>query len=234
MLCRDCTLVKYHAHSVRLTPLKCRSWRCEYCQPLRRRELAAVARAGMPDTFLTLTLPPREGETFDARARALARAWRIIRARACKKWGYKSIPFLAVFEAHKSGMPHLHILARCKWIGFDELRAWNTELTGGSHVRIERPKSVRGVAKYVAKYVSEEPKLFAGCKRYWRSLNWRIVTPPRTADDADPCRATEIETFHLETVARAFMADGYARQDERGWTILTPPADASQRAPPWP
>lgn len=174
VLCREWTLVKETGGVTTAEPLKCRCWTCDYCQPIRLRQLKGMARAGAPDTFLTLTVNPQTGHTPDERARDLAKAWRLIRKRAIRRYAYAVIPFLAVFEKTKRGEPHLHILMRVKWLDQRWVSDVMRELIGAPIVDIRRVRSAKQAAAYVAKYVGKDPMTFNGCKRYWRSQDWEL------------------------------------------------------------
>ena len=189
VLCREWTLVKETGGVTTVEPLKCRCWTCDYCQPIRLRQLKGMARAGAPDTFLTLTVNPQIGLTPAERARDLAKAWRLIRKRAMRRYGYKAIPFLAVFEKTKRGEPHLHILMRVKWLDQRWVSGVMRDLIGAPIVDIRRVRSAKQAAAYVAKYVGKDPVTFPGCKRYWRSQDWELFAanenePPK-AEPAD-------------------------------------------------
>lgn len=175
VLCREWTLVKETGRITTAEPLKCRCWTCDYCQPIRLRQLKGMARAGAPDTFLTLTVNPETGHTPAERARDLAKAWRLIRKRAMRRYAYKAIPFLAVFEKTKRGEPHLHILMRVKWLDQRWVSGVMRDLIGAPIVDIRRVRSAKQAAAYVAKYVGKDPVTFAGCKRYWRSQDWELT-----------------------------------------------------------
>ena len=192
VLCREWTLVKESQGVTYAEPLKCRCWTCDYCQPIRLRQLKGMARAGAPDTFLTLTVNPATGHTPDERARDLAKAWRLIRKRAFRRYGYEAIPFLAVFEKTKRGEPHLHILLRVKWLDHRWVSNVMRELIGAPIVDIRRVRSAKQAAAYVAKYVGKDPVTFDGCKRYWRSQDWELF-----AANDDDAPAPEPATFRV-------------------------------------
>jgi hypothetical protein len=178
MLCCEWSLVKDEGSRVLLRPLTCRRWSCDYCHPIRKRELTGQAIAGRPNTFITLTVNPREGEEPNARARALAHAWRRCVRAAKRKYHYPSIPFLAVFETTKAGEPHLHILARVPWIDQKWLSAFMAREIGAPIVDIRRIRRKRTVARYIAKYVGKEPHRFEGTKRYWSTRDYQLSPPP--------------------------------------------------------
>lgn len=82
MLCGDRSLVNYVDGAGAAISLRCRAWTCEYCAPARRLQLIALARSGNADRFITLTVNPAFGISPADRAARLARAWRIVVARA--------------------------------------------------------------------------------------------------------------------------------------------------------
>ena len=183
MLCSEASLVNHGRFALRAVSLKCRAWTCEMCQPMRQRQLVELAKSGKPTTFVTLTSNPKTGTSPASRARALAKAWPMIVKRACKKYGYKAIPYFCVFEATKRGEPHLHILARVKWLDQKWLSQQMRELTGAPIVDIREVKSSKQIAHYISKYIGKEPHRFATCKRYWRTQSW--VVEERAEDPPD-------------------------------------------------
>lgn len=175
-VCGEASLVNQGSGQVRAVSLRCRAWGCPLCQPDRQRQLVALAASGKPTVFVTLTSNPKIGASSASRARALARAWPVIVRRACAKYGYSSIPYFCVFEATKRGEPHLHILARVKWIDQRWLSNQMRELTGSPIVDIRKVRSVKQAASYISKYIGKAPHRFATCKRYWRTRSWDLST----------------------------------------------------------
>lgn len=173
MLCTELTLVCKGPNFLWAEPLRCRSWGCDNCQPMRRSQLIALGLSGNPTSFITLTSSPETADEPVEAARRLVTAWRAIRKEACKRYGYKSLPFLAVFEATEAGRPHLHILARCPWIDQDWLSKLCDVLIAAPIVWIERVKDTKRAAAYVAKYCGKEPERFGTLKRYWTSKDWQ-------------------------------------------------------------
>lgn len=200
----------------------CRSWGCEECQPTRKRQLVALAASGQPTSFITLTVNPAHGPTARARARKLVDAWRVVVRRAKKKYGYRSIPYLAVFEATKAGEPHLHILARVKWIDQRWLSAQMRSLIGAPIVDIRRVKGKRMVARYVAKYVGKEPGKFGTCKRYWRTRDYQVDFPrPREVYPFPDIPWTKIE-YSIQSLQRnaSRHGDKWTWDGEMLWITL--------------
>jgi len=179
MLCGEGTRVKRDAETIRAVTLRCRSWTCPECAPRRRRELIALAASGRPETFITLTCnPAMPGEPYE-KARALASAWRTIVRRAKKRWRYNKLEYIAVFEATKAGWPHLHILARVKWIDQRWLSDQMKALTNAPIVDIRRADQPGRAATYIAKYIGKDAHHFGTCKRYWSTMGWEIGKPLR-------------------------------------------------------
>ncbi len=184
ILCTDLTLVNTDGRERYVEPLRCRSWRCEYCRPHRKSQLMALAASGQATAFITLTSSPETADTPAAAARVLVIAWRKVRREAMRRYGYDGVPFLAVFEATRRGAPHLHILARVAWID----QAWLSKRMAyhakAPIVDIRRVKSQKDLVAYLAKYVGKEPHQFDHCKRYWRSGDWELKPederPPRS------------------------------------------------------
>jgi len=179
MLCGEASLVNHGHLKVRAITLRCRAWSCSYCQPWRTGRLIGLAKSGKPNTFITLTVNPKSGPNPEARARALVDAWRQVTRRAKRYYGYKTIPYLCVFEATGKGEPHLHILARCKWIDQKWLSAQMRQLINAPIVDIRRIRGSRHVAHYVAKYVGKGPGQFGTCKRYWHTRDYPVDRPEK-------------------------------------------------------
>ena len=223
MLCTDLTLVNVQPDQVRVMPLKCRCWSCDLCQPMRKAQLVAQALNGQPNTFITLTSNPRVGKSPEFRARLLVKAWRKIRRAARKKYGYKSLPFMAVFEATKTGEPHLHILAYVKWIDQSWLSSQMKQHTNAPIVDIRRIQDQGRAAHYVTKYIGKEPHHFKGTKRYWTSLDWQV---PELERDLDQPRYSLWHIYHqsVSKVVQRCRAAGWSEMtQERDLWILTKP-----------
>lgn len=176
MLCSEGSIVNRGSHSVRIVTLRCRSWTCPLCQPNRHFQLVDLAKSGKPSTFITLTVNPRRGVSAFSRARDLAKAWPKVVKAIRKRYGYGHIPYFCVFEATKKGEPHLHILARVKFVDQKWLSTTMRRLIGAPIVHIRKVKGQKQVANYIAKYVGKEPHRFETCKRYWTTRSWRLST----------------------------------------------------------
>lgn len=172
MYCRDWSLVKHLPDGLHIRPLWCRTWGCPECVEARVRDLKRYARAGNPRSFITLTVRGQDDNRQHIRAQELKDAWSKVRRLAMKVFRLKEFAFLAVFETTKAGEPHLHILARTRFIPQKWLSEQMNRLIGAPIVDIRRVSNARLAAWYVAKYISKAPARWTGCKRYWSSHDW--------------------------------------------------------------
>lgn len=81
-------------------------------------------------------------------------------------------PFLAVIEKTEAGWPHLHILARTKWVDHEWLSAQMAQLLDSPMVWIERLNSRKKAAAYAVKYCGKATHKFDTAKRYWQSADY--------------------------------------------------------------
>ena len=221
MFCAEWALVKIQFQTATVLPLKCKCWTCDECRPGRTKRLVEEAKSGAPTLFITLTSKRRQGLTPSEAAVLLSAAWTKVRRELLRERGKGSLAFLAVFEATKRGWPHLHIVARCKYIDQKWLSRRMAALHDSPVVDVRKIHGVRKVAAYVSKYVGKNPHRFDGVKRYWRSRDYLTPPPP---DDPDPWAQTDcwdvVRRFWL------FLAQDLERD---GWNVDTQGAIP----PPW-
>lgn len=172
MLCSGEIAVNQNPDEGQATLLKCRRWSCPNCLPDLRRGVIARAIDGKPKAMLTLTCDPARYETPDEAARDMKRALVLLRRHIAAKIGVEKLPFICVFERHKSGWPHMHLLIRGPFIPWKWLSLTWQRLIGAFHVDIRKIHGPSEAARYVAKYIGKEPFAFEGCKRWWRSHNY--------------------------------------------------------------
>lgn len=169
---------------IRAGRIWCKSWKCEHCAPIRRKQLQAQAAAGKPSTLITVTSPYGSHASADEAARAIVQAWRLTLQAGQREKRFERIQYIAVFEETKRGWPHLHILARAPFIEQAWLSRTLEHFGAGAIVDIRRIYNARHAARYVAKYVSKAPQRYEGCKRYWRTLSYDL--DPREVRRMDP------------------------------------------------
>ena len=209
MLCTDLTFVKHLGDAVYAEPIRCRRWSCDYCNPQRKRQLIAKGASGQPDTFLTLTSSPQTAETPALAAKVLVRAWRKVRLEIVRRYGYERVPFIAVFEATKRGLPHLHILVRCKWID----QAWLSDRMA-HHARapivdIRRVTKAQDVVRYLFKYIGKAPHQFGSCKRYWSSMDYDLIDNRPDESERVQAESCEMIRSNYNDYLRAMFEEGY-------------------------
>jgi len=173
-LCREWSLVKHLDAYRYIKPLRCRSWTCEECAPLRKKRLMALAASGDPIRFLTLTVNPHREGTPETRLLELANAWRLTVKRLRRLHPHEPIEYLAIVEETKNHEPHLHILLRSPFIHQHYLSDCMSELIEAPIVDIRRIRNPREVIRYVAKYVTKAPARIGTCKRYWASQGYEL------------------------------------------------------------
>ncbi|MBW8018007.1 MAG: hypothetical protein FVQ82_17700 [Planctomycetes bacterium] len=189
MLCTQVSLVQQHEFHTVIVPLYCNTWSCDICAPRRRRRLVREAAEGAPNRLITLTVRAGDVAGQVSRARDLVRAWRTLRALYLRRHGKGSLEFLAVFERTRRGEPHLHILCRSGYVNQRWLSAQMARLIGAPIVDVRAIHGSRHAARYVGKYVAKGLGVFAGCKRYWRSLGYlepSLLEERRSADEYEP------------------------------------------------
>jgi hypothetical protein len=225
MFCAEWALVKTEFRTATVIPLKCKCWTCDECRPGRTRRLVEEAKRGAPTLFITLTSRRRASLTPSQAAQALVAAWRQVRREYIREHGKGSLPFLAVFEATKKGWPHIHIVARAKWLDQRWLSRRMAALNNSPVVDVRRVHGLSKVAAYVSKYIGKNPHRFAGVKRYWRSLDF-LLPPPE--DDGDPWN--DVPWWRVEPRFWLFVAQDLAAE---GYQVETPwdQAPAYLRAP---
>lgn len=234
MFCAEWALVKTEGRTVTVLPLLCKCWHCDECRPGRTRRLVEEAKAGAPTLFITLTSRRRASLTPDQAAQQLVSCWRRIRRKYVKEHGKGSLPFLAVFEATKKGWPHIHLVARARWLSQKWLSKQMKKLHNSPHVDVRRVHGVSKVAAYISKYISKNPHRFAGVKRYWRSLDYLLPPTEKPYDVWD-----DMPSWHIERQGWACLVSDLI---EAGWRVcclwqeypahLHQPKNEGQTGPP--
>ena len=180
MLCSTEVLVNSDHTGGRAVTLKCKRWSCPICRPENRARVKKLARDGVPDKFLTLTCKPDRWASPDEAARGMREAFRLLIRLIRRHHKARTVEYFRVFEAHKSGWPHLHILLRAPFITQDWLSEEWQRLTGAFIVDIRKVKNKEQAAFYVSKYIGKDLHKFEGVTRYHRSRKWN-----KPKDDQD-------------------------------------------------
>ena len=215
-MCGTAVIIQQDDGQARAWPVRCKSWSCPKCAPIRRRQLRAKAYAGNPTTFITLTSNPHYGIDPTDRAKRMAEAWRKLLRRIEQKYHYGKIAYLIVIEATARGEPHMHVLARTKYIDQKWLSQQWEDLTGAKIVHIKKIDNQGQAARYVAKYTSKKPIRYGTMKRYWCSQSYR-VGPKRKMDTEKWRGATTYNAgVTIAAVIVAFQSSGFEVVVSRG------------------
>lgn len=188
------------------TPVRCKRWSCEICSKINTRRVIHAGIAGSPRALLTLTVSSKHYETPDQAAHALKRGLRNLRLELKRHPKLKNFEFLAVFEEHQSGFPHMHLLITGKYIPWKWLTEKWERITGSTHVDIRKIPNHRQAATYCAKYISKSLHAFEGCKRWWRSHGYPKPMDERTEEERDRTGwgrfegRTDVMAFNLHMV----------------------------------
>lgn len=220
-LCTDRTLVNENGAEGTYSTLKCKRWSCPHCSVSNRKRVVQKARDGNPTTFMTLTWNANRPETPDEAARAMKRAWVLLRQRIDRHFRVKNIPFIVVFERTKRGYPHMHILLRAPFMDQEWLSDQMKDLIDAPVVDIRAIKDRKHAFWYITKYLGKDLAAFEGCKRWWRSHNYECETE-------DPYRPFlfgarfEVININYHTMRARLAAGGYDIVEERrGWCHFT-------------
>jgi hypothetical protein len=217
-LCTPDLSVKGNASEGEAHPIRCKRWSCEVCHQINRRRVIQIAAAAGPRAMLTLTVSSTDYPDPAQAAVALKEGLRLLRLGLKRHARLENFEFLAVFEKHKSGHPHLHLLIRGKFIPWQYLKRRWREVTGSTQIFINFIRNTKQAAAYAAKYVGKDLTAFPGCKRWWRSHKYseavvddwvkdeRYGVPSRYLVDQHKLRFVMLyEGFTLERTGREGM-----------------------------
>lgn len=194
---------------------------------------------GKPNRFLTITCRANQFGSKAANAQAISKAF----AAAVLAWRrqekHHKCQYIAVFEPHVSGWPHLHVLWKGNWISQKWISGFMSTNLNSPIVHVSRIKGAKSAAFYVAKYFSKAPEKFGNSKRYWTSKLWPKlvhIDAQRAFHKGFPIelvnkRITEI----LETWKRYNRQVWTRPPDIVGWGVLWEASDNTleKHKPPW-
>ena len=175
----------------RIIKTRCKLWTCPYCAEINAlqnyiRILNGVNRLqekGETINFVTLTSHEKV-RTFEAGYRVWQKAWRKLQERmrrACKDSGV-DVQFVYIFEHHKKGGLHIHMLVT----GGLETRWWkdNARQCGlGYQAKSEYVNNAGLATSYVVKYLAKNIGLAISIPRF-RRINFSRGFPPMQKFDS--------------------------------------------------
>lgn len=210
MLCNERPLYKDIPNGFATKTLLCRSWNCSWCARSRKRQVIREAMDGDPLIFVTLTLHEDCAEDPYRWAGELVNAWRKFVRYYKRRHHLSTIPYFAVFEATKQGVPHLHILCRTPWIQQETLSNFMAIEVGAPIVWVKKVRHRKKAAIYLAKYMGKSPGKFGTLKRYWKTKNWCCVEErPRRKRSDGFVWWRRSEYNHFENYIMYVWARGY-------------------------
>lgn len=212
--------------------IRCKRWSCPVCAEVNRRRVILLAKEARPRALLTLTVSSRAYPEPAAAAEALKRGLRLLRLRLSRHEKLVNFQFLAVFEKHKSGWPHLHLVIKGKYIPWSKLLEWWKEITGSTGIYIQYIRSTGQAAAYCAKYIGKDLAQFPNCKRWWRSHGFSEAPSPDYAEDR-PRGDWQRVTYGYYALIDALERAGYIIETHRGerFSWSAPPDDIER--PSW-
>jgi hypothetical protein len=213
--CKSSVVVGVKAdNSLKVIPTTCKSWQCPECSPIKKARWAAIANAGKPNKFLTLTIDKKRFESDEDIIERLSKAWTLFIKAMRKQFG--EIEYLRVYELQKNGNPHIHALIRCeRYLPFQLIKKAWLGLDVGKIVHIKQIKNIDKAASYILKYMGKEFKDMSADFPHKRlinkSRNWLLENPTagKQADEVPVLKWFFLKdvTPH-QAVSNLFMSGG--------------------------
>lgn len=227
-ICSESILVNQGVNRARAVTLFCRSWNCDICAPKRRASVIAQIIGGRPTKLMTLTTRRIDGQSPDREAKFLALSFRRFVRMLRETWGKQGIHYFVVFEAHKSGWPHMHVALRAPYMPWWYLSGLWEAVTGSPGVDIRAIPRRGRIASYVAKYLGKEVGKFGTCKRYWKSPAWSLEQLPEQDQDGNWSDIWEPREMTRRKLAEMWESMGWLvwEEDRMLYGGLDPPAGA--------
>lgn len=157
-------------------------------------------------SLLTLTANPGAFPSRIAAFEHMSLAVGLLFKRIKTRIAPAGIEYFLVWEVTRSGWPHAHLLLRGpylpqKWLS----RQWQ-ELAGSPIVDIRALHSKAGAARYIAKYLTKNPQVPPGFKRYRCSRGFFERLPPHP-----PFADFPRMTWHRQAVSTTDLAEAWRR-----------------------
>jgi len=216
MLCREHSYVKSALGVVEISTLFCKCWSCPICEPRNAARVRADIKAGRPSKFLTFTCRPDEGAGPAVLARRMKRQVRQVFEEWRRRHPGREVEYFAVLEPHKSGWPHVHVVARAPSMDWRELRALWERLTGSFVVDIRAVRRQAGMARYLCKYLTKHGDVPGWGKRHWCSRGWLPDADCEPIADSFNWYSCAVIDGDAQTVREFYDRVGWALDEGRG------------------
>jgi hypothetical protein len=161
--------------------------------------------------FLTLTIRPIPGASSAEELAIMNRAWNILWKRICRRHGKAARGYVKIVEVTANGHPHFHIALDTPFLSQRSISEHWRHLVGSPIVDIRRVHTQRGVARYLAKYLTKQGDTIPGHRRYSSSRGFLppyLVPSPEEGEIPPRWRYTRTE---LSELVSSLYAQGYLR-----------------------
>lgn len=232
--CGNWSVVAHTDEGVIAVPLRCRSWLCPLCAYRNRRKLIRALKDTGVDALLTLTCSPHRYRDPILAFNRLTIAIPVLIKRMRRYARNNPVEYFLVWETTKKGWPHAHLLIRSPFIPQHLLSKWWQDLTASSIVDIRRVHQAPQAAAYVAKYLTKQPHVPPGYRRWRTSLHfWQLPDPPSPRD-----RRVTL-TWHLSQnpvsyLKQVYLALGWHVEERNDGSLVVTTRSPPQTGPPQP
>lgn len=136
-----------------IVPMKCKLWSCPTCAPYLRWKWIKKIAESKPQRFITLTCDPKRfadpQRAYECMKHALPMLVEMIRS------NIGEFEYVAVWEPHKSGWPHLHLAQRGVYVPKKLLLLYWAMVGIGGFTDIKKVGNDKAAATYMAKYLAK-------------------------------------------------------------------------------
>lgn len=150
-------------------PITCRRWDCEHCAQTLKRRLMRRLKNSSPNLFITLTTSTRTAQDPTSAYFKANESISLLIKRWRRKFPNERVEYFLVWERTKAGWPHAHVLLSAPRVSKHWLSAQWKDLTGSYIVDLQQVHSHIHAARYLAKYLTKDPQVPAGQRKYRRS-----------------------------------------------------------------
>jgi hypothetical protein len=161
--------------------------------------------------FLTLTIRPIPGATPADELAIMNHAWNLLWKRIQRRHGNAAKGYVKIIEVTQRGHPHLHIGLDTPFISQRQLSQHWADLVGSPVVDIRRIHTQRGVARYLAKYLSKQDGRIPGHRRYSSSNGFLPPFRREEPEEGEIPPSWRYSPTEFAELIRGLTASGYVR-----------------------
>jgi len=240
--CCTGSLVGYNAdeHTVTVVPLTCGKWSCPDCAARKAALYAHRLFAAAPERHIVLTWNPRVSndpqEALRRMKKALPKFVKYIRDEIKHKDGFiekaaLKFEYCAIWERHRSGFPHLHLAQWGDYVPHRLIRATWKRLTGAYIIWIKAMDNDfsggHHWTKYLLKSIPQTSDLYPGSRMVTFSHGYdrnAVAKTPAAAGSKTVWTLVRLPPEEiLDTLALVFRAENHNPDDDRIFTLRSPP-----------